>query len=178
MRASLKFKSSFFFVSLGVFICFSSAHLLEYIKESCLLPWVTLPRCYPKVSSQVRFPTSTQRNLSQMSSMSSSPVSQRIPMPAGFLSLAPAMSASYPLTPNHKPSSASETATAALPLTTAALTEVTPEAAAAAAKRRTSSLSSDGSKSGAEQRFLKLGPVHQGEHLDGAKGDWHERAVE
>ncbi|OIW25983.1 hypothetical protein CONLIGDRAFT_635749 [Coniochaeta ligniaria NRRL 30616] len=103
----------------------------------------------------------------------SSPVSQRIPMAAGFLSLAPTTSASYPLTPKPRPTPTSETA---LPLTTTALAQATAEVVDT--KQRTSSLSSDGSKSGAGLRFLKLGPVHQGEHLDGAKGDWHDLAVE
>jgi hypothetical protein len=94
-------------------------------------------------------------------------------MAAGFLSLAPATSSSYPITQKTRPTQTPETA---LPLTAAALAQATDEAADA--KQRTSSLSSDGSKSGAGLRFLKLGPVHQGEHLDGAKGDWHDLAVE
>lgn len=93
-------------------------------------------------------------------------------MPAGFLSLAPATSASYPKTAKPEPTSA-----ATLPLTTSALTQATADEAADTAKLRTSSLSSDGSKSGAGLRFLKLGPVHYGEHLDGAKDDWND-AVE
>ncbi|KAB5566989.1 hypothetical protein GE09DRAFT_1219238 [Coniochaeta sp. 2T2.1] len=106
--------------------------------------------------------------------------SSHIPMPAGFLSLAPTTSTGYPL--SQKPRATSSTSTtsttsdASLPLTTTALQQVpstTP--VAEAPKARTESLSSDGSKSGL--RYLKLDPVHQGAHLDG-KGDWHDVAVD
>lgn len=43
--------------------------------------------------------------------------------------------------------------------------------------RRTSSLSSTSSASGSGLRFLKLGPVQNGEHPDDCKGDFHEVAV-
>lgn len=99
--------------------------------------------------------------------MSSSTSDRR---PSGFLSLAPTTSASYPQTKSRQ---LSDSTTTPAPLTATLLTQVDPTAAA---KRRTSSLSSDGSKSGL--RFLKLSPVHDGEHLDGQKGDWHEVAVE
>ncbi|KAK3943722.1 hypothetical protein QBC46DRAFT_253493 [Diplogelasinospora grovesii] len=88
--------------------------------------------------------------------------------PSTFLSLAPKTSESYPRT--QKP---------AAPLTAEALAEATKaqeEAHIELMKRRTSSLSSDGSKS--RLRFLKLGPVHWGEHQDDHKGDWHEVAVD
>ncbi|GKT43246.1 uncharacterized protein ColSpa_03427 [Colletotrichum spaethianum] len=79
----------------------------------------------------------------------SSPVDSSV-----FLSLAPTTSSSYPF-------KAQQTA--------AAVTEPAP------LKRRTSSVSSDASKNGAASglRFLKLGPVHYGEHPDEHKSDWH-----
>jgi hypothetical protein len=103
--------------------------------------------------------------------MSSSSISDR--RPSVFLSLAPTTSTSYPQgqTPKSRQSSTESTTTS--PLTTDLLIETD---STVVAKRRASSISSDGSKSGL--RFLKLGPVHDGEHLDGQKGDWHEVAVE
>jgi hypothetical protein len=101
--------------------------------------------------------------------MSSTSSSER--RPSVFLSLAPATSDSYPQTP--KPRQSSTESTTTTPLTADLLVNVDPTVAA---KRRASSISSDGSKSGL--RYLKLGPVHDGEHLDGQKGDWHEVAVE
>jgi hypothetical protein len=74
-----------------------------------------------------------------------------------FLSLAPATSASYPQQPAAK-----------LTPTTLAQVPETPELK----QRRTSSMSSDGNKS-TGFRFLKLGPVHWGEHQDENKADWH-----
>jgi len=63
---------------------------------------------------------------------------------SGFLSLIPDTSDSYPSQPvNAEPN--------------------------ALQSRRASSVSTDTS---ANQRFLKLGPVHWGEHLDEHKGDW------
>jgi hypothetical protein len=82
------------------------------------------------------------------------------------LSLAPNTSDSFPKQKTKQPEASTE------PLTTEALAEVSK----VDAKRRTSSLSSDGSKSGF--RFLKLGPVHYGEHQDESKGDYSEVAVE
>ncbi|KAK1963263.1 hypothetical protein LY78DRAFT_660499 [Colletotrichum sublineola] len=78
----------------------------------------------------------------------SSPVDSSV-----FLSLAPTTSSSYPFR-------AQPTADAAEP---------------APIKRRTSSVSSDASKNGAASglRFLKLGPVHYGEHPDEHQSDWH-----
>ncbi|RKU48296.1 hypothetical protein DL546_007573 [Coniochaeta pulveracea] len=103
--------------------------------------------------------------------MSSSSISDR--RPSVFLSLAPATSNSYPQGQNSKSRQSSTESTAAPPLTTDLLIEAqsTP-----VAKRRASSISSDGSKSGV--RILKLGPIHDGEHLDGQKGDWHEAVIE
>ncbi|KAK6214860.1 hypothetical protein QIS74_07879 [Colletotrichum tabaci] len=77
-----------------------------------------------------------------------------------FLSLAPTTSSSYPF-------KAQQTAAAAA--AAAVVTEPAP------LKRRTSSLSSDSSKNGAAGglRFLKLGPVHYGEHPDEHKESLH-----
>ncbi|KAI0178773.1 hypothetical protein GGR52DRAFT_533410 [Hypoxylon sp. FL1284] len=68
--------------------------------------------------------------------------------PQSFLSLAPTTSESYPTAQSIKPA---------------------PHA------RRSSSASSLGSQSSkSSQRFLKLGPVHFGEHPDEHKEDYHE----
>lgn len=67
----------------------------------------------------------------------------------GFLSLIPTTSSSYPQQP--KPE----------------------QAAVPSQRRRTSSASTDAGVVPASQRFLKLGPVHWGEHLDDHKEDWH-----
>ncbi|KXH68890.1 hypothetical protein CSAL01_13715 [Colletotrichum salicis] len=83
----------------------------------------------------------------------SSPVDNSV-----FLSLAPTTSSSYPFRQQQQQ--------------TAAVTAAEP----APLKRRTSSMSSDGSKEGGAAtglRFLKLGPVHYGEHPDEHKSDWH-----
>lgn len=81
--------------------------------------------------------------------------------PSTFLSLAPTTSASYPQQPKTK-------------LTPGALAEVP---VAPELKQRTSSMSSDGNKS-AGFRFLKLGPVHWGEHQEDNKTDFNQVAVE
>jgi len=85
--------------------------------------------------------------------------------PSGFLSLAPATSASYPMnTPALVKSSSSGTSVAEAAAPVGADLEL---------KRRTSSMSSDSSASGtaaAKQRFLKLGPIHHGVQT----GDWSE----
>ncbi|KAJ1327513.1 hypothetical protein MN608_06841 [Microdochium nivale] len=70
------------------------------------------------------------------------------PMPRTFLSLAPTVSQSYPLSQSIKP------------------------AALGAVSRRSSSLSSEGG-----MKVLKLGPVHWGEHVGEHKADFHEVAV-
>jgi len=88
------------------------------------------------------------------------PVERR---PSTFLSLAPKTSESYPRVQQQKTK----------PLTAETLAQV-PPMVADASKRRASSLSSDASKF----RFLKLGPVHWGEHQDENKNDFHEIAVE
>lgn len=85
-----------------------------------------------------------------------------------FLSLAPATSSGYPQAP--KPATSA-------PLTKGALADVSEKLAL---KERSGSMSSDGSnpaKSTSGLRFLKLGPVHFGEHPDGQKEDWHDVAV-
>ncbi|KAI3539598.1 hypothetical protein CPAR01_01234 [Colletotrichum paranaense] len=79
----------------------------------------------------------------------SSPVDNSV-----FLSLAPTTSSSYPFRQQQQAAAA----------VTATTTEPAP------LKRRTSSMSSDGSNG---LRFLKLGPVHYGEHPDEHKSDWH-----
>jgi hypothetical protein len=89
--------------------------------------------------------------------------------PSTFLSLAPKISESYPRIQRTKQ-----------PLTAEALAQVpkddsTSASATEISKRRTSSLSSDASKF----RFLKLGPVHWGEHQDEhSNNDFHDVAVE
>ncbi|KXH48348.1 uncharacterized protein CLUP02_13745 [Colletotrichum lupini] len=80
----------------------------------------------------------------------SSPVDNSV-----FLSLAPTTSSSYPFRQQQQ---------AAAAVTATTTTEPAP------LKRRTSSMSSDGSNG---LRFLKLGPVHYGEHPDEHKSDWH-----
>ncbi|KAH6634234.1 hypothetical protein B0J18DRAFT_12376 [Chaetomium sp. MPI-SDFR-AT-0129] len=110
-------------------------------------------------------PTTEQiRQLSEQVVEFAPQVTQR--RPSTFLSLAPKTSDSYPRAQRAKQQ----------PLTTEALAQVTQTEAAAVAveedatKRRTSSLGSDASKF----RFLKLGPVHWGEHQDDHKDDFHE----
>lgn len=100
-------------------------------------------------------------------------------LPSGFLSLAPTTSTSYPQTPNQRQLAAF------LPLTPpTAATEAPAEALKTGdadlgqMKRRTSSLSSSGERSPTGLRFLKLGPVHWGEHQGDHKSDFHDVAVE
>jgi hypothetical protein len=45
------------------------------------------------------------------------------------------------------------------------------------ARRTTSVSSNEDDKKTAVRRFLKLGPVHNGEHVDGMKEDWNDVAV-
>ncbi|KAK4181055.1 hypothetical protein QBC36DRAFT_137825 [Triangularia setosa] len=89
--------------------------------------------------------------------------------PSTFLSLAPSTSESYPRNQQQKTESAAPLTAEAL----AAIPVVQPQQQDEQ-KRRASSLSSDASKF----RFLKLGPVHWGEHQDGVKEDYYEVAVE
>jgi hypothetical protein len=109
--------------------------------------------------------TEELRQLSEKTVEFTPQITQR--RPSTFLSLAPSTSESYPRTPRVKQ-----------PLTAEALTEATKQQASSEeelAKRRTSSLSSDASKF----RFLKLGPVHWGEHQGEGENntDFHEVAV-
>lgn len=117
----------------------------------------------------------------------------------GFLTLAPTVSASYPTHQRSKSTTVVDAA-AAQPfvsqtsdvLSAAVLPEkVIDESASAAAiaapalptevqkdlelkLRRSSSLSSEGSNGASKKwRFLTLGPVHHGEHAEGAS-DWSE----
>ncbi|KAI0545550.1 hypothetical protein F4679DRAFT_588422 [Xylaria curta] len=75
-------------------------------------------------------------------------ITNLLPRPTTFLSLAPETSSSYPTAQDIKP---------------------------AAHPRRSSSVSSAGSTT---LRVLKLGPVHYGEHPDEHKDDFHEVAVD
>jgi hypothetical protein len=102
---------------------------------------------------------------------------------SGFLTLAPATSASYPQSPRSRHLSVSHL-TRPLPLTHGAMPEepiATPRSMSSSVvslaepkSRRSSSMSSDGSTGKARLRFLKLGPVHWGEHQGDHKEDWHE----
>lgn len=103
---------------------------------------------------------------------------------SGFLSLAPTVSASYPLPPRSRQQSVTHL-TRPLPLThgptpEAAIASTPPSVASSVVMepkhRRSSSMSSDGSSSTGKSRlrFLKLGPVHWGEHQGDHKEDWHE----
>ena len=86
--------------------------------------------------------------------------------PSTFLALAPKTSETYPSVPKAKPAEA--------PVPAAEQPVLSEEAT----KRRSSSLSSDGAKSASGFRFLKLGPVHWGEHPGDDKTDFHEVAIE
>lgn len=84
-----------------------------------------------------------------MSSSTTQNIGQHVrkEQPQTFLSLAPTTSASYPTADSIKP---------------------------ATHARRSSSASSFNSQSGTSLRFLKLGPVHYGEHPGEHKEDFHE----
>ncbi|KAL2165334.1 hypothetical protein VTH06DRAFT_631 [Thermothelomyces fergusii] len=82
--------------------------------------------------------------------------------PSAFLSLAPSTSDSYPRAQQPKQQQQQQQQQDGGPA----------GAGDETAKRRSSSLGSDASKS---SRFLRLGPVHWGEHGD---GDYYEVAVE
>jgi hypothetical protein len=84
----------------------------------------------------------------------------------GFLNLAPATSGSYPQQQQQ------QQAAAAAPAAPAAAAPSSPSTTTKAT-RRSSSVSTVNSAGGAAPRFLKLGPVHFGEHLDPEnKDDW------
>lgn len=64
------------------------------------------------------------------------------------------------------------------PLTSETTSQPTQQSAQQPTPRRSSSLSSTGSIISAQRlRFLKLGPVQNGEHPDENKDDFHEVAV-
>lgn len=99
--------------------------------------------------------------------------------PTTFLTLAPATSASYPVNPALKTSSATQITEMTSP---ASLTQSRTESPAVTGApvlpvvlRRSSSLSSDGTGSAQKKRFLKLGPVHHGENY--GSGDWSEEVI-
>jgi hypothetical protein len=86
----------------------------------------------------------------------------------GFLNLAPATSGSYPQQQQQQ----QQQAAAAAPAAPAAAAPSSPSTTTKAT-RRSSSVSTVNSAGGAAPRFLKLGPVHFGEHLDPEnKDDW------
>jgi len=113
----------------------------------------------------------TADEIPQLSQQTQQLTADRERRPSTFLSLAPSTSDSYPRTQKTKDTAA---------LTADALTQATKEDGSPVVmpkQHRTSSLSSDGSKT--RLRFLKLGPVHWGEHQDTEnQADWHEVAVE
>jgi hypothetical protein len=120
--------------------------------------------------------TATNEEIRQLSEQAPQTYPPRERRLSNFLSLAPSTSDSYPRTQRAQ---TKPTRAQAEPLTAEALAEVPKQdndAATDFSKRRTSSLSSDASKS--RLRFLKLGPVHWGEHQDDHKADFHEVAVE
>lgn len=104
--------------------------------------------------------------------------------PSFFLSLAPTTSASYPRQKKVviDPVGTVVPAPAVLEKTelsdTAAASTPVPETAEVKQRRSSSLSSSDSNKNGPMFRFLKLGPVHWGEHLDDHQQDWHEVAIE
>ncbi|KAK3336760.1 hypothetical protein B0T19DRAFT_437483 [Cercophora scortea] len=100
------------------------------------------------------------------------PAGTHLRRPSTFLSLAPKTSESYPRTQQQQAKPKEPIALTADALAAATKQD---EASAALAKQRTSSLSSNGSK---QFRYLKLGPVHWGEHQDSHQGDWHEVVID
>ncbi|EFW99463.1 hypothetical protein CMQ_7831 [Grosmannia clavigera kw1407] len=111
--------------------------------------------------------------------------------PSFFLSLAPATSASYPrpkkavVAPvgaavaaavSEKKELSDSTTVVAAAMTS--VEEAVPEKTSVKQRRSSSLSSSDSIKSGPVFRFLKLGPVHWGEHLDDHQQDWNEVAIE
>ena len=90
-----------------------------------------------------------------------------------FLSLAPTTSASYPSTPlvKNQVQNPGNTQTRTLQPVVAPAVPNPAVINEALKTRRSSSL---GSEASAKRRFLKLGPVHYGEHQGGEAGDWSE----
>ncbi|KAH6664123.1 hypothetical protein B0J14DRAFT_252426 [Halenospora varia] len=110
-------------------------------------------------------------------------------LPHTFLSLAPTVSASYPLSPKTRSAMASDASPPAqtsddvqIEQTSAPAqtgTPAEPEVNQGIKSRRSSSMSSVGSNGQSpsqRRRFLRLGPVHYGEDKDGL-GDWSEVAI-
>ena len=103
-------------------------------------------------------------------------------LPHSFLSLAPTTSASYPVSRKNNP--ASEAAKAPItedgqvdiPLAIISVPQVSGHEMLNAS--RSSSMSSEASNASPSQRkrFLRLGPVHDGEHAD-ENGDWSEKVI-
>lgn len=105
--------------------------------------------------------TRTLTHIIKMSFANTSPLT-------GFLQLAPATSNSYPqVQRSQQPKTEAEpaAAAAAVPAESNAAT-----ASPQPVQRRSSSLSSSSSNDG--MRFLKLGPVHWGEHMEDHQGDF------
>ncbi|EGS19222.1 uncharacterized protein CTHT_0058470 [Thermochaetoides thermophila DSM 1495] len=119
-----------------------------------------------RLSEQLRALSDQLRELSEQARATAATASSR--RPSMFLELAPSTSDSYPRPPR---------------VDYRAPTQAQPhpvQNSIQSVKRRTSSLSSEDSStaSRARLRFLKLNPVHWGEHLDDHKGDFHDVAVE
>lgn len=96
-------------------------------------------------------------------------------LPHSFLSLAPTTSASYPASRQVKPAVEAEKAPVADD-GQAAILQVSGHEMLNAS--RSSSMSSEASNASSSQRkrFLRLGPVHDGEHAD-ENGDWSEEVI-
>ncbi|KAI6357582.1 hypothetical protein MCOR25_007625 [Pyricularia grisea] len=85
----------------------------------------------------------------------------------GFLQLAPTTSNSYPqVQRSQQPKTEVEPAASAAAVPAESNTTASPQPV----QRRSSSLSSSSSNEG--MRFLKLGPVHWGEHMEDHQGDF------
>ncbi|KAK1767083.1 hypothetical protein QBC33DRAFT_76721 [Phialemonium atrogriseum] len=105
---------------------------------------------------------------------------------SAFLPLAPTTSASYPSQTAKPQQQQQQQQQLELPppVTPAVLPAeaVVVDASADQVKRRASSVGSSSSDGGGKSpvgfRFLRLGPVHWGEHPGDNKSDWHEAAVE
>ncbi|KAK3329477.1 hypothetical protein B0H66DRAFT_526864 [Apodospora peruviana] len=114
----------------------------------------------------------TSEEIRQLSEQAQPFIAER--RPSTFLSLAPKTSDSYPRTQKTKDP---KTPTLTADTLSEAAQQDDARVGTGLTKHRTSSLSSDGSKT--RLRFLKLGPVHWGEHQDSDhQADFHEVAVE
>jgi hypothetical protein len=103
-------------------------------------------------------------------------------LPHTFLSLAPTTSASYPVPRKLFPvTEASRVWTEVREINATTASIATPEVIGhdMLNARRSSSMSSEasaGASPSQRKRFLRLGPVHQGEHID-ENGDWSEEVI-